>query len=129
MISTGLCIGPALVIQSRLSTYTSRIVIKHCLKFLPEERQQEVELFIDLWLGVSDVALEVTVAIVATLVEEGVHFLIADLIQPVRGHDVGGLIFIALLPICRGLSRIKGVCNKIFLLKVFISIFSSYKER
>ena len=39
-----------------------------------------------------DVHLEVSVSVVAALFEEGVHLLVADLLQPRRGDHVPGLL-------------------------------------
>ena len=69
------------------------------------EGEEEVELLVDLRHRVSDAALEVAVAVVAALVEEGVHLLVADLAEAVRGHDVGRLVVVAVL---EGLRRLAG---------------------
>lgn len=64
-----------------------------------KEGQQKVELLVDLGLGVPNVELKVAVAVVTSFVEEGIHFLSPDLVQPIRSEGIGRSIIIHHLPI------------------------------
>ena len=70
------------------------------------EGQKEIELLVDLRHRVSDVGLEVTVAVVPALVEERIHLLVPQLAETVGRHNVGGLLIFTVL---QGLGRYPGI--------------------
>ncbi len=74
-----------------------------------EEGQEEVELLVELRLRVPDVELEVAVAVVAALVEEGVHLLRADLLEARGRHHVRRLLVVPQRPVLRRSARVERV--------------------
>lgn len=55
----------------------------------PIEGKLEVEILVDLRYGVMDVLLVITIAIIATLIEETIEEFAADVLETSLGDDIG----------------------------------------